>query len=152
MIGLWIHPKNIWRSRVSIPVPPACKAGALPFELHPHVQYCWLCVATSGSLRKPQEKNICANRESNPALKLGKLQCYRYTIGAAIPKRVRSRVSIPVPADREPTALPSELHPLITRHQQRKEMQPMGFEPMPLSRLAPKASALTTRPKLLLHQ
>ena len=24
----------------------------------------------------------CANRESNPALKLGKLQCYRYTIGA----------------------------------------------------------------------
>jgi hypothetical protein len=27
--------KRIWRSRVSIPVPPACKAGALPFELHP---------------------------------------------------------------------------------------------------------------------
>ena len=27
-------------------------------------------------------KKICANRESNPALKLGKLQCYRYTIGA----------------------------------------------------------------------
>ena len=25
----------------------------------------------------------------------------------------------------------------------------MGFEPMPLSRLAPKASALTTRPNLL---
>jgi hypothetical protein len=24
----------------------------------------------------------CADRESNPALKLGKLQCYRYTIGA----------------------------------------------------------------------
>ena len=28
----------------------------------------------------------------------------------------------------------------------------MGFEPMPLSRLAPKASALTTRPNLLLYQ
>jgi hypothetical protein len=28
--------KNSWRSRVSIPVHPACKAGALPFELHPH--------------------------------------------------------------------------------------------------------------------
>ena len=29
-------------------------------------------------------------------------------------------------------------------------MQPTGFEPVPLMRLAPKASALTTRPKLLL--
>jgi hypothetical protein len=29
-----------------------------------------------------QQKENCANRESNPALKLGKLQCYRYTIGA----------------------------------------------------------------------
>ena len=28
------------------------------------------------------QNEICANRESNPALKLGKLQCYRYTIGA----------------------------------------------------------------------
>ena len=28
-------------------------------------------------------------------------------------------------------------------------LQAMGFEPMPLSRLAPKASALTTRPNLL---
>jgi hypothetical protein len=27
-------------------------------------------------------QKVCANRESNPALKLGKLQCYRYTIGA----------------------------------------------------------------------
>jgi hypothetical protein len=27
-----------WRSRVSIPVPPACEAGALPCELHPHRQ------------------------------------------------------------------------------------------------------------------
>ena len=26
-----------WRSRVSIPVPSACKADALPFELHPHM-------------------------------------------------------------------------------------------------------------------
>ena len=30
-----MRPKKVWRSRVSIPVPPACKAGALPFELHP---------------------------------------------------------------------------------------------------------------------
>jgi hypothetical protein len=30
----------------------------------------------------PAKKKRCANRESNPALKLGKLQCYRYTIGA----------------------------------------------------------------------
>ena len=29
-------------------------------------------------------KKWCANRESNPALKLGKLQCYRYTIGASV--------------------------------------------------------------------
>ena len=31
--------KNLkkWRSRVSIPVPSACKADALPFELHPHI-------------------------------------------------------------------------------------------------------------------
>ena len=59
----------------------------------------------------------------------------------------RSRVSIPVPADCEPTALPSELHPLTTATK-KYVLQPMGFEPMPLSRLAPKASALTTRPKL----
>jgi hypothetical protein len=58
----------------------------------------------------------------------------------------RSRVSIPVPADCEPTALPSELHPLTA--DKKYVLQPMGFEPMPLSRLAPKASALTTRPKL----
>ena len=61
----------------------------------------------------------------------------------------RSRVSIPVPADCEPTALPSELHPLMTANK-KCVLQPMGFEPMPLSRLAPKASALTTRPKLQL--
>ena len=29
-------PKEVWRRRVSIPVPPACEAGALPFELRPH--------------------------------------------------------------------------------------------------------------------
>lgn len=30
-----------WRSRVSIPAPPACKAGALPSELDPrHHQLC----------------------------------------------------------------------------------------------------------------
>ena len=27
--------KKVWRIRASIPVPPACKAGALPFELIP---------------------------------------------------------------------------------------------------------------------
>ena len=27
--------KKKWRTWVSIPVPPACKAGALPFELIP---------------------------------------------------------------------------------------------------------------------
>lgn len=32
---------------------------------------------------------------------------------------------------------------------QKGQLQAMGFEPMPLSRLAPKASALTTRPNLL---
>jgi hypothetical protein len=35
----------------------------------------------TGSQERPKIKR-CANRESNPALKLGKLQCYRYTIGA----------------------------------------------------------------------
>ena len=69
-----VHTKNIWRSRVSIPVPPACKAGALPFELHPRIYL----------HNGPQKKRLCANRESNPALKLGKLQCYRYTIGANV--------------------------------------------------------------------
>lgn len=61
-------------------------------------------------------------------------------------KQWRSRVSIPVPADCEPTALPSELHP---HFRPKGLLQAMGFEPMPLSRLAPKASALTTRPNLL---
>jgi hypothetical protein len=64
----------------------------------------------------------------------------------------RSRVSIPVPADCEPTALPSELHPRLCAeagHSKKIEVvQAMGFEPMPLARLAPKASALTTRPNL----
>jgi hypothetical protein len=70
-------------------------------------------------------------------------------------KTWRSRVSIPVPADCEPTALPSELHPLRDGKQngvrtKMYSLQAMGFEPMPLSRLAPKASALTTRPNLQL--
>ena len=65
-----VHAKQIWRSRVSIPLPPACKAGALPCELHPRM---YLLM-----------KRACANRESNPALNLGKLQCYRYTIGANV--------------------------------------------------------------------
>ena len=60
----------------------------------------------------------------------------------------RSRVSIPVPADCEPTALPSELHPRDRFGRAKSEVQAMGFEPMPLARLAPKASALTTRPNL----
>ena len=33
-------------------------------------------------------RKTCANRESNPALKLGKLQCYRYNIGAAWNSRI----------------------------------------------------------------
>ena len=33
--SVYLTQKKLWRSRVSIPVPPACKAGALPFELHP---------------------------------------------------------------------------------------------------------------------
>jgi hypothetical protein len=37
------------------------------------------------------KKENCANRESNPALKLGKLQCYRYTIGARLQKDTKSR-------------------------------------------------------------
>ena len=31
---------SIWRIRVSIPVHPACEAGALPFELIPRVYTC----------------------------------------------------------------------------------------------------------------
>ena len=31
------HKTKIWRIRVLIPVPPACEAGALPFELIPHL-------------------------------------------------------------------------------------------------------------------
>jgi hypothetical protein len=34
--------------------------------------------------------------------------------------------------------------------EEKQFLQAMGFEPMPLSRLAPKASALTTRPNLQL--
>ena len=30
-------------------------------------------------------------------------------------------------------------------------MQPTGFEPVPLARMAPKATALTTRPKLRMY-
>jgi hypothetical protein len=36
----------MWRSRVSIPVPPACKAGALPFELHPHLLSKFSCTTS----------------------------------------------------------------------------------------------------------
>jgi hypothetical protein len=77
--------QKMWRSRVSIPVPPACKAGALPFELHPQGRQEY---ATKGDTihSSGEQKENCANRESNPALKLGKLQCYRYTIGARLVK------------------------------------------------------------------
>ena len=75
-----MRPKKVWRSRVSIPVPPACKAGALPFELHPRRSA--LPLAQRYRFCTMEQKENCANRESNPALKLGKLQCYRYTIGA----------------------------------------------------------------------
>jgi hypothetical protein len=42
------------------------------------------CSSTFFFVREFFAKKNCANRESNPALKLGKLQCYRYTIGAAV--------------------------------------------------------------------
>jgi hypothetical protein len=38
-----------------------------------------------------RQKGVCANRESNPALKLGKLQCYRYTIGAGTQKHAKCK-------------------------------------------------------------
>jgi hypothetical protein len=38
---------------------------------------------------KSKQKEKCANRESNPALKLGKLQCYRYTIGAHLVRTIK---------------------------------------------------------------
>ena len=34
-----ISKKEDWRIRASIPVPPACEAGALPFELIPQLQW-----------------------------------------------------------------------------------------------------------------
>lgn len=34
------HNNRVWRRRVSIPVPLACKASALPFELHPRLDSC----------------------------------------------------------------------------------------------------------------
>ena len=41
-----IEKKNVgdvkWRIWVSIPVPPACKAGTLPFELIPQLHICFL--------------------------------------------------------------------------------------------------------------
>ena len=40
---------------------------------------------------KSKKKIDCANRESNPALKLGKLQCYRYTIGAPARKQMEKQ-------------------------------------------------------------
>lgn len=40
-----------------------------------------------------EKKNTCANRESNPALKLGKLQCYRYTIGASVAQWIEHQTS-----------------------------------------------------------
>ena len=111
-------------------MPPACKAGALPFELHPRQTHkTWKKVPMGQPGVEPGEASM--------------LPIHHWRTS----KRVwRSRVSIPVPADCEPTALPSELHPLTT--DKKYVLQPMGFEPMPLSRLAPKASALTTRPNL----
>ena len=41
------------------------------------------------------------------------------------------------------------LYPLSHRGRTKKKIQAAGVEPAPLSRLAPKASALTTRPSLL---
>ena len=36
-----VNKKN-WRCRGSNPVPLACKASALPFELHPQLNFCCL--------------------------------------------------------------------------------------------------------------
>ena len=52
--------KKKWRSRVSIPVPHACKACALPFELHPQLHW----------VRKPRafetKQKSYVRWESNP--------------------------------------------------------------------------------------
>ena len=51
----------MWRSRVSIPVPPACKAGALPFELHPQLQ-------NSSAETKPISQSTTPRERSNAGL------------------------------------------------------------------------------------
>ena len=146
-----MRPKKVWRSRVSIPVPPACKAGALPFELHPHRtpeqagKYPTVWVQDHGVKSKLRQPGV---EPGAKAWEASMLPIHHWRTS----KRVwRSRVSIPVPADCEPTALPSELHPRDRFGRAKSEVQAMGFEPMPLAGLAPKASALTTRPNLRLH-
>jgi|SRR6185312_13413210 hypothetical protein len=59
----------------------------------------------------------CSNRGSNSGPRACEARVItNYTIRAyEAKKKWRSRVSIPVPADCEPTALPSELHPQNTR-------------------------------------
>ena len=48
--------KKVWRSRVSIPVPPACKAGALPFELHPRGRLSIRLHETRSAARRAKRK------------------------------------------------------------------------------------------------
>ena len=59
----------------------------------------------------------CSNRGSNSGPRACEARVItNYTIRAyEAKKKWRSRVSIPVPADCEPTALPSELHPRIKK-------------------------------------
>ena len=55
--------RNWWRWRDSNPWPPACRAGALPTELHPHI---WVC--SSGLKLNPDNwttKSICTTRNTH---------------------------------------------------------------------------------------
>ena len=132
--------KHSWRSRVSIPVPHACKARALPFELHPqgcrHDQRGSGEIPHSGTLGRflPTEKQkgptwtrfeparsirtLCIKRKAPTACSCENLEAWTHAVQGLRKCRERIRkiwsmgVSIPLPADCEPTALPSELIPL----------------------------------------
>jgi hypothetical protein len=142
--------KKWWRSRVSIPVPPACKAGALPLELHPQlVLHVWTQSNTDQPCLKIKHNSAsfpslpCERKAEDipkgmrqPGVEPGAKaweasmlpihhwrkhtkgsKCTHTHVTAPIKSNQkmvwRSRVSIPVPADCEPTALPSELHPRL---------------------------------------
>ena len=86
------------------------QSNALPTELSRLVhgyqfassRFFWSRKKQPGLSSEKHTKKKCANRESNPALKLGKLQCYRYTIGAMTDRtdkaRRGSRIQIKSPA------------------------------------------------------